>query len=347
MESSAVAFYPAYPASASSLQKSSCTALPHLLKPVIRVFCVAVLLAGAAMVQAQTYPSRIIRLITAEASGGADTIARIVAHGLTPRLGQQVIVENRGGLVGGETAAKASPDGYSMLVYGSSIWLLPFMRPKVPWDPLRDFAPVTHAVSAPSVLAINPAVPARNIKEFIALAKSRPGELNYGSASTGSVNHLASELFKSMAGVNIVWVPYKGTGPAITALIAGDVQMMITSAGSLSTHIKSGKLRGLATTTAQPTPLVPDLPTLAASGLPGYEAVSAYGIWTPTGVPRTIAARLNKEITGVLTTPEVKQRFQTIGVDVVASTPEEFDKLIRREMERFGKMIKDLGIRAE
>jgi tripartite-type tricarboxylate transporter receptor subunit TctC len=288
-----------------------------------------------------------VRFITAEATGGADVVARIVAFGLAPRLGQQVIVENRGGLLGGETAAKATPDGYSLLVYGSSIWLLPYMRPNVPWDPVKDFAPLTHAVSTPSVVAINPAVPAKTIREFIALSKSRPGVLNYASASTGSVNHLASELFKSMAGIDIVRVPFKGTGPALTALISGDVQMTITSAGSVSAHIKSGKLRGLATTTALPTPLVPDLPTLAASGLPGYEAVSVFGVWTPMGVPQPIMARLNKEIVGVLSTPDVKQKFLNAGVEVVASTPGDFDTLIRRDMARFGKVIKELGIRAE
>jgi tripartite-type tricarboxylate transporter receptor subunit TctC len=335
------------PGSAPPLRKNAATRRLRISHWAAGVFHAAIVLACPATTHAQTYPNKIIRLITAEAAGGSDVIARIIAHGLAPRVGQQVIVENRGGLVGGETAAKASADGYSLLVYGSSIWLLPFMRSNIPWDPVRNFAPVTHAVSTPSVLAVNPTVPAKTIKEFIALAKAKPGEFNYATASTGSVNHLASELFKSMAGVNIVWVPYKGTGPALTALIAGDVQMIITSAGSLSPHIKSGRLRGLAATTATPTPLAPDLPTLAASGLPGYEAVSAFGVWSPMGAPKPIITLLNKEIVGVLTTPDVRQKFLAAGIEVVASTPEDFDKLIRREMARFGKIIKDLGIRAE
>ena len=337
----------ARPSSPQSFQKQNNKRTMQKLKLAACWIQAGALLWGAGATHAQNYPNKIVRLVTAEAAGAADFVARIIAHGLTPQLGQQVIVENRGGLRGGETAAKASADGYTLLVYGSSIWLLPFMRDNVPWNPVKDFAPITHAVSAPSLVVINPSVPAKSIRELITLVKSQPGQLNYASASAGSINHLASELFKSMAGLDIVRIPYKGTGPALTALIAGDVQMTITSAGSVAAHLKSGKLKALAITSATPSPLVPDLPTVAASGLPGYDVVSVFGVWATMGTPKPIIARLHNEIVRVLNTAEVKQKFLTGGVEVVAGTPEEFDKLIRRDMARFGKVIKDLGIRAE
>ncbi len=309
--------------------------------------CTALLLvAGSITAHAQSYPNKVIRIVSAEAGGAADVAARNIAQGISGPLGQQIIVDNRGSLLGGEIVAKAAPDGYTLLVYGSSIWLMPFMRDNVPWDPLRDFKPITLALSAPSLLVSNPTLQVDSVRSLITLAKAHPGELNYASASAGSSNHLAAELFKAMAGVNIVRVPYKGTSPAINDLIAGQVQVMFSSAGSLIQHIKSGRLRALAVTSREPSALTPGVPTIAST-LPGYEAVSYFGVFAPARTPAPIIARLNHEIVTAFSKPEVKERFLAVSVEVVGSTPDEFTAVIKGEMNRLGKVIKDVGIRAE
>ncbi len=254
-----------------------------------------------------------------------------------------MIVDNRGDF-GGGIVAKAPADGYTLLVDGASLWLQQLLAP-ITYDPLRDFAPLMIAVRAPNVVIVNPSIPVASVKELIAFARAKPGQLNYASGGIGGQSHLAAELFRSMTGVNIVNVNYKGTGPAVQGLIAGEVQIMFCNATIAVPHIKSGKVRALAVGSPERSPLVPDLPTLAASGLPGFESVVAQGIVVPARTPPALVSRLNQEIARVLNKPEVKERHFSIGVETVASSPEEFAALIRRDIDRWGKVIKDAGIR--
>jgi tripartite-type tricarboxylate transporter receptor subunit TctC len=301
--------------------------------------CLALMFIACA-VHAQPYPSKPVRIVTTEPGSGNDLVARLIAAGLSGNLGQQVIVDNRG-ILAGEIVAKAPPDGYTLLAYGSPFWLAPFIRNNVGYDPVRDFAAVTLSASSPNILVVHPSLPVNSVRELIALAKARPGELNYGSSSTGATPHLAAELFKSMAGVNIMRVPYKGSGAALNDLIGGQVQLMFPNAGAATPHVKSGRLRALAVTTAQPSVLAPGLPTMAASGLPGYESVSPFGIFAPAGTPAVIINRLNQEIVRVLITAEVKERLYNVGVEVVGGSPEQLMVTMKSEMAMWGKVIRD------
>jgi tripartite-type tricarboxylate transporter receptor subunit TctC len=294
----------------------------------------------------QAYPHKPIRLVTSEPGGGSDFAARLIAQGLTTVIGQRVVVDNRG-FVAGDIVARAAPDGYTLILYGSPLWLAPFLRKNVPFDPVKDFAPVSLVVNTPNVLVVHPAAGVKSVAELIALAKARPGELNYSSASTGSTQHLGAELFKSMAGVNIVRVPYKGSGPALTAVIAGQVQLMIPSAGSASAHVRSGRLRALAVTSAQPSALAPGLPTLAAAGLPGYESTSPFGIFAPAATAAGIVQLLSHALAKVAVMPDIKDKFFNSGVETVGSTPEQLAATIKVEMAKWGKLIRKVGIREE
>jgi tripartite-type tricarboxylate transporter receptor subunit TctC len=305
----------------------------------------AVLLGGVAGASAQDFPVRPVRILTTEPGAASDVAARLIAQGLTGRMGQQVIVENRGGVIAIETLIKASPDGYTLLYYGSGLWLAPLMQ-RTLYNPLTDLAPVTIATNAPAVLVVHPAVAAKSVKELIALAKARPGELNYGSGGPGSTPHLAAELFKSMAGVNIVRVAFKGTGPAVTSVIGGEIQVIFATTATVGPHVKSGKLRALGVTSARPSALVPDLPTVA-SVLPGYELIQIQGIFAPAKTPATLVKRFYQEIAGVLAQADVKERFATLGTEAVGSTPEALSQAMRSEMARLGKVIKDAGIRLD
>jgi tripartite-type tricarboxylate transporter receptor subunit TctC len=299
--------------------------------------------AGA---QAQTYPNRPVRMVAGEAGGAGDFGARIIVQALPASFGQPVIIENRGGTVQPlEIVAKASADGHTLLYYGASLWLLPFMREHVSWDPIRDFAPITLAVSAPNMIVAHPSFAAGTVKELIALAKSKPGALNYASGISGSSSHLAAELFKAMAGVDIVRITYKGIGPALNDVIGGQVPLSFANVSAAMPHVKSGKLKLLAITSAQPSVLVPSAPTVAASGLPGYESASIFCIFAPARTPRPVMARLNQEFVRVLNQPEVKQRFVSTGVETVGSSPDELAARIKSEMTRLGKVIRDAGIR--
>jgi tripartite-type tricarboxylate transporter receptor subunit TctC len=293
----------------------------------------------------QNYPTKPIRIVTGEPGGGSDFAARVVAQGMTPNLGQQVVVDSRASAVLVETVAKAAPDGYTLLFYGSSVWLAPLLRGSVNYDPIKDFAPVTIAIRAPNVLAVHPAVAANSVQELIALAKAKPGSLNYASVGSGSTAHLAGELFKSMAGVNIVHIPYKGGAPATNDLIGGQVQLMFGTANTIAPHLKSGRLRALAVTSPQPSELFPGLPTVAAAGLPGYESGTMQGLFAPAGTPAAVVNRLNQEAVIVLKRPEAKEKLFNGGVEVVASTPAEFAATIKSEMDRMGKVIKAAGIK--
>ncbi len=303
---------------------------------------------GASIASAQNYPTKPIRVITTGIGSVADTSARLIAQGLTAGLGQQVIVDNRAaGVTPGAIVSKAQPDGYTLLLYGNPLWLAPFLQENVPYDPVKDFSPIILAVRTPTILVVHPAVPARSVKELIALAKAKPGALNYGSAATGSSSHLAAELFKSMAGVDVVYISYKATAAVINDLIGAQIQMMFGTAGSVMPFVKSGRLTALAVTSAQPTALAPGLPTVAASGLAGYEVVSSHCIFAPAGTPRPIVSRLNAETDKVLDRPDVKEKFFNLGVETVGGTPQQCADTMKAEMSRMGKVIKAAGIRAQ
>jgi len=298
---------------------------------------------------AQSWPAKPVRLIvTAPAGGSLDFVGRLVAQGLTASLGQSVLVDNRSGAngaIGAELAAKSPADGYTLLIVGNNFWVVQFMQDHVPYDPVRDFAPVTLAVRTPNILIVHPSLPVRSVKELIALAKARPGQLNYASGSSGSTVHLAAELFKSMAGVNIVHVPYKGIGPALIDLMAGQTQMMFGL--SVMSHVRSGRLRALAVTTLDPSDLAPGLPTVAASGLPGFESAVIYSVLARAGTSPAIIQRLNQDIGRYLNGAEVKALLLNDGSEAVASTPAQLSTTVKAEITRWGKIIKDIGLRAE
>jgi tripartite-type tricarboxylate transporter receptor subunit TctC len=293
----------------------------------------------------QDYPIRPIRILTAQAGGGNDFVARILAPAMTASIGQPVIIDNRTGLVSAEQVAKAAPDGYTVLLTGSSFWVSPFFR-DVPYDPVKEFSPVSQATRSPNILVVHPSLPVTSVKELIALAKARPGDLNYAASQIGSPAHLTAELLKSMARLNIVLINYKGAGPAITALMSGEVQLMFSAAGSVTPHIKAGRLKALGVTSAQPSALVPGIPPVAAT-VPGFEVVSIIGFLAPARTPDAVVSKLIQEITRVLARPEIKQRFFASGAEAVGSTPEQFGRELRAEMDKWGKLIKEAGLRAE
>ena len=296
-------------------------------------------------VSAQDFPVKPIRIVTAEPGSGDDMVARLIAQGASPNLGQQVIVENRG-VLSIETVASATPDGYTLLLYGTPLWLTPFMRDKTAWDPVRDFTAVVAATNAPNILLVHPTVPVSSIKDLIALAKSKPGQINYGSGSTGSTSHLAAELFKSMAGIDMVRIPYKGSGPALNAFIGGEFQVILPSASGALPHIRAGRAKALGIASLKPSALAPDLPTIAAT-LPGYESSSMLGIFAPAKTPKTVIDRINKEFVRALNAQDVKDKLFRAGTEVVAGTPNQLAETIKSEMSRMGKVIKDAHIRDE
>ena len=297
-------------------------------------------------VHADDYPVKPVRMVTGEAGGGTDLVARLLAQGLTNALGQQVVVDNRASSIYGEIVQHARADGYTLLLAGSNLWIVPLLQ-KTPYDPVRDFAAVSLTNSAPNILVVHPAVAAKTVSELIALAKARPGALNYASGPTGASNHLAAELFKYMAGVNVVRIPYKGTGPGLAALIAGEVQLSFPSASSAAAHIKSGRLRALAVTSAQPSALAPGLPTVAASGLAGYESGVLYGVLAPHDTPKAVVSRVTRALAQFLGRADVKEKFFDAGLEGSASTPERFLAVIRSDMATLSKVVKSAGIRVE
>ena len=307
---------------------------------------VCMIALGVSMAAGQDYPNKPVRIITSAAGGGADLMARLIAQALTGSLGQQVVVENRGGVasIAAQAVAKAPPDGYTLLYYGSSVWVLPFLE-KTPYDPVKDFSPITWVVSLPNVLVVHPSLPVKSVKELIALAKARPGVLNYSSGTSGTGSQLASELFRTMAGVDIVAIPFRGAGPARNSLLAGEVEFTFATPNTVMPYVQSGRLRALAVTSAQPSALVPGLPTMAASGLPGYESVSINAMFAPAGTPAAIISRLNQEIARYLKRADTKERLLNMGVEPVANTPEEFAAAMKIDMAKMGKLIKGAGLR--
>ena len=316
-----------------------------LLVAVVISFSFAALIACA-----QPYPNKPIRLLAPEAGGGVDFVARVLAREMSIGLGQQIVIDNRGGaggIIAGDTVVKSAPDGHTLLIYGPAIFLLPYLRERVPFDTARDLAPVSLAVTTPHVLVVHPSLPVKSVRELITLAKNKPAQLNDAGANTGSSAHLSAELFKAMVGVNIVRVPFKGVGPALNALIAGQVHLMFPSAGSITQHVKSGRLRAIAVTSAKPSALTPGLPTVAESGVAGYESVAVFGFFAPAQTPAAVIERVQQEVARASANPDVKKRFLDAGVEPVGSTPEEYASTIRREQAKWGKLIRDLGIRED
>ena len=307
---------------------------------------VGLMVLGTSVVSGQAYPNKPVRILTNEPGAGNDVMARILAQGISEPLGQPVIVENRPGLFSTEIVAKAQHDGYTLLYQGQSMWLSSYMRDKVLWN-FSDFSSITILYQGPNILVVHPSLPANSVKELIALAKTKPGVLNYSAGTRGSAVHLAAELFKSMAGLNIVGIAYKGGAAATNALMAGEVQVSFPTATGVTPFLKSGKLRALAVTSAQPSALFPGLPTVAASGLPGYESVVLTAMFAPAKTPVTIIRRLNQEIVRALNKADVKEKLANVGTDVIGNSPEQAAAIIKAEMARMGKVIKDAGIRVE
>ncbi len=304
--------------------------------------CIAALTAGPA--SGQAYPNKVVRIITAEPGGGYDFAARLVAQGLSGPLGQQIIIENRGGILA-ELVSKAPPDGYTFLVSGNDMWLQPFFH-TTNYDPVRDFAPISLLNSSPTVLVVHPSLPVQSVAELIALAKSKPGKLNYGTGNAGSIGHLTTEKFAAATGIKIVRIPYKGGGPAMNALVGAQVDLIFGTGGTVAPHLAAGRLKPLAVTSAAPSALFPGVPAVAAT-LPGFESVGLVGILAPAQTPAPIIERWSQEIGRLLARSDVKERFFTSGVEAGGSTPEQFAGIIRADMASTGKLIKEAGLNTQ
>ena len=305
-----------------------------------------VVVLGAGVVWGQDYPSKPIRILTSAAGGGGDFTTRLVAQGISAPLGQQVIVDNRASAVlAAEVVAKSPPDGYTLVVGSAILWVTAMLR-KTPFDVERDFSPVVLIERSPNIVTVHPSLPVKSMKELIALAKARPGELHYGSSGVASADHIIAELLKHMTGINIVHVPYKGIAPAHTALLSGEVQVAFGSIASSAPHVKSGRMRALGITSAQPSALVPGLPPVA-DAVPGFETQSITGMWAPTKTPRAIIDRLSQEILRLLSQAEVKTRFLAAGVETVGLPPDQFGEYIKSDIVRISRVIKDAGIKVD
>ena len=294
----------------------------------------------------QNYPSKPIRIVTSPAGGGNDFPARLIARAISGPLGQQVIVDNRATVLIADIVAKAPPDGHTLLVTGSAHWIGPLVE-KVTYDPIKDFAPITLIDRAPSVLVVHPSMPVKSVRQLVALAKARQGELNFSVGGPGTSNDVAAILFNSLAGVNIVRIPYKGTGPALAAVMSGEVHAMFGSAGGAAPHVKSGRLRALAVGSVQPSPLAPGVPTLEASGLPGFVSEALHALFAPAGTPQAVVARLNQEVGRYLQSPEARDIFLKAGIETAPGTPDELTAIMRSEVARIGKVLKAAGVGAQ
>jgi len=322
------------------------------MKSLHKLLAATVLAAAACGAQAQSYPNKPVRLVCPFPPGGAvDIASRAVAHELTQILGQPVTVDNRpgaGGNIGADIVAKSAPDGYTLLMTTSGIMAInPALYSKLPFDTVKDFAPVSMVVSLNNVLVVNPSLPAKSVKDVIALAKAQPGKLTYASSGNGTSIHLSGELFKSMTGVDMLHIPYKGSSPAVTDLLAGQVNMMFDNIPSSLPHIKAGKLRALAVTGSKRSQLLPDLPTIAEAGVPGYDSYVWFGVVAPAGTPPAIISRLNAALTKAATTASFHDRLSSQGYDVLSSTPEQMAANIRSEISKWSKIVKDAGARVD
>jgi len=300
---------------------------------------------------AQSYPARPIRLIVPfPPGGGTDTMARVIGPKLGEALGQQVVPENRGGAganIGAEIAAKSPPDGYTLMLATITNAIGASLYSKLNYDLVRDFATITQLATTPHILVVHPSVPVKSVKEFLALAKAKPGELAYSSSGSGSAAHLAGELFNSLTGVKTTHVPYKGGGPSMIALVGGEVSLAFATMPSAIGYVRSGRLRGIAVTTERRSPSTPELPTIAETGVAGYEAGSWYGLSAPAGTSKEIIARLHAETIKVLGLPDVKERLFNAGFEIVTSNPEQFAAFTRNEIQKWGKIVRAAGLRVD
>jgi tripartite-type tricarboxylate transporter receptor subunit TctC len=303
---------------------------------------IAVLMLMVSAVSAQTYPVKPVRILTSPPGGASDRVSRLVAQALSSRLGQQVIVDNRPGILAIEAAAKAPPDGYALLVTSNLLWILPMLQ-SVRYEASRSFVPVVLAARTPNVVVVHPSVPARSVQELVALARGRPGELNYSAGSPGSTPHLAAEMFKVRTGIDLTHIPYKGAGPALTALIAGEVAVSFPGAGSAMPHLAARRLRALGVTSAGPSALLPGIPTVAST-VPGFETVALYGVFAPAGTPAEIVERLNREAMREIAGSPLRERFVASGLEPVENTPQQFAAMVSADASAMKKVIADLGL---
>jgi len=312
--------------------------------PVLLAFCTAGALA-------QSYPTRAIKLVVPSSpGGGTDIVARILGQKLSEQLGQQFVVENRAGagtVIGNDAVAKSAPDGYTLLMGLSTLAINPSMYAKLPYDAMRDFAPISQSVSACNILVLHPSVPAKTVVELIALARAKPGSLTFGSAGMGTNPHLSGELFKSLARIDMVHVPFKGSGQSIISQVAGEIAANFPSVPTAMPYVKAGRLRGIGVTTLKRVEVLPDVPSIAEAGLPGYEATQWFGLLAPAGTPRPVIDRLYQESSRALRSADMKERMTAEGLEVVGSTPEEFASYIRSETEKWTQVIKAAGIKPQ
>lgn len=316
----------------------------------IAAAAIAAILPATGVIAASSYPDRPVRLIVGFPPGGAaDILARVAAQQLSERLGQQVVVDNRGGaggLIATETTAKANADGYTLLFSSIPHVINPHLYKKVSYDALKDFAPIVQFVAVPLMMASSNALPVQSVKDLIAYAKANPGKLNYGSGGNGSSSHLAVELFKSMAEIRMDHIPYKGTGPLITDMLAGQVGLTIASAVPLAPQVRSGKLRGLGVTSPKRSPAFPTIPAIAET-VKGYEVINWFGIFAPAGTPKALTARINAVLNDALHSPELFKMLQAQGADAVGGTAEEFERVVRDDFAKWGRVVKESGARVD
>jgi len=310
----------------------------------VRVVAALTAVAFSAVLHAQAFPNKGLRLVVPFPPGaGTDMFARVLAHKLSESLGQPVVVDNRpgaGAIIGTDIVAKSPPDGYTLLLSTTSHAINPSVYSKLPYNTLRDFATVTQVATVPTVLVVHPSLPVTTAQELVAFARSRPGELNVGSSSSGTVFHLAAELFKSMAGIEMVHVPFKGGGPALAALIANQVNVLFETSLTVGPQAKAGKLRPLAVGSLKRSSAMPELPTLAESGFPGFSAENWYGVYVPAGTPREIVKRLNRDIVNALSQPDVRERFESQGAELIGNTPEQHEEFLRAEMAKWARIAR-------
>ncbi len=320
-----------------------------LIVPLVSRILPAVLLAcHATFATSQPFPTKPVRFLTTGAGASTDLAARTVAQGLSDGAGWTVVVDNRGNtIVAAELAARAPADGYTLLVLTEGLWRGPLLQ-KMPYDPAKDFVPISLLTRAPNMLVVHPALPAKSVKELIALAKARPGELNYGAGAIGASTYMASEMFKHMAGVKFIFVPYKSSGAAVTAIVSGELQVMFGSTGGTMPHVKSGRLRALGISTLEPSPLAPGVPTIsAAGGLPGYESAATACIFGPAALPEAMVNRVSEEVRKVIARADVRDRLLKQSVEPVGMTPAETVAYIRADTAATAKLVRDAGIKQE
>ncbi len=320
----------------------------HALPFQLRILLTALLMCHAALAPAQTFPTKPVRFLTTGAGASTDLAARTVAQGLSDGAGWTVVVDNRGNtIVAAELAARAPADGYTLLVLTEGLWRGPLVQ-KMPYDPVKDFVPISLLTRAPNMLVVHPAMPVKNVKELIALAKARPGELNYGAGAIGASTYMASEMFKHMAGVKFIFVPYKSSGAAVTAIVSGELQVMFGSTGGTMPHVKSGRLRALGISTLEPSPLAPGVPTIsAAGGLPGYESAATATIFGPAALPEAMINRVSEEVRKVMARADIRDRLFRQNVEPVGMTSAETAAYIRADTAATAKLVREAGIKQE